>query len=497
MPDYVLGLDIGTQAVKGIVVGADGNIVANASLERSPTHPFPGWVEMDAERDLWRSGSFIIRELLSNSKLMPEDIIAVGVSGLVPCLCALDHLGIPLRPVILYSDNRALSELEWVNRTGELSLSAEAVAPKLIWIKNNEPHIFKEIDIVLSAHNYFVYRLTGQYTMDPDTAAIMGGIFNEKELGWSIQKISQLNLPASIWAPVIKATDIAGKVSDVAARATGLLAGTPVITGSGDTFPTIIGCGAVEPGDAMISFGTTGLLTITNQPLVDSAAGPHFSTYDGKTPVTWGANVLSAGRLVRWYRDNFCQTENIVTECPGNNEFSLLEAEANRVPAGSDGLIVLPHLLGRRTPFPDANLKGAILGLTPSHTGGHIYRAILESFAYNIRQGFEMHSSKIRRLIATAGGAKSKLWRQIVAETLNINLEYHPRASGALGIAFLAAYSTGMVNDFSIIKNEWLKDVQSIIPDAHSVERYQDYYSLYCEFDDALAVPFERLAGLM
>ena len=286
-----------------------------------------------------------------------------------------------------------------------------------------------------------------------------------------------------------------GGVTGDAAQATGLLEGTPVIAGSGDTFPTIVGCGAVEAGDAMVSFGTTGLLTITNLPLVKSAAGPHFDASLAGAAVTWGANVLSAGRLVRWYRDQFGQMERAVAERMGDSEFTLMEAEASRTPPGSEGLVVLPHWLGRRTPTNNATLRGAVLGLSPSHTPGHIYRAILEAFAYNIRQGFDVYRSDIKRVVATAGGARSALWRQIVADVNETRMAYHPNASGSLGIAFLAGFGIGAVDDFNAIKYQWLRDPLTIEPQPEAVAVYRKFYSVYCEFDEALASPFANLAA--
>lgn len=493
---HLLGLDIGTQAVKGIIVRHTGDVVAQASVEREPTHPNPGWVEMDAERDWWGSSLAVMHELLDSADVKPQNIDAVGVCGLVPCLCPLDKKDRPLRAAILYADNRALNELNWVNQQANLSLSAEAAIPKLVWLRQHQPDVFRHTHTILSAHNYVVYRLTGQLSMDYDTASILGGVFDATTRAWDTHTCQLLGLPSEILPPLFPATGQVGTVSLEAARATGLATGTPVITGSGDTFPTMVGCGAIEPGDAMISFGTTGLLTITERNLVESAEGPHFSAVTGGGVVTWGANVLSAGRLVRWYRDQFGAAEVTVAERSGESEYVLLDAGASRVPPGSEGLVVLPHLLGRRTPTPDAALRGAILGLSPSHTAAHIYRAILESFAYNVRQGFDTLRHHIKRSVATAGGARSPLWRGIMADVLDTPLAYHPRSSGALGIAFLAGYSTGVVDDFKQMKTGWLRGPEITQPDPAAHAEYDRLFPIYCEFDRALARPFAALAAL-
>ncbi len=489
----ILGLDIGTQAIKGMLVTTEGEIVGRAELERGPTHPTPGWVEMDVERDWWGAGLQVVRRLLGELRLPVDSIIGMGVSGLVPCLGLLDADGKSLRPAILYSDNRALEELEWVNQQGGLALTAEAVVPKLVWIQRHEPEYFAQAHVVLSAHNYMVYRLTGALSMDYDTASIMGGIFDTATKTWRTKLIEQLGIPARIWPRPSPATGVVGRVTAEAARATGLPENIPVIAGSGDTFPTIVGCGAVELGDAMLAFGTTGLLTITNRPLAESATGPHFDVNAAGGAVTWGANVLSAGRLVRWFSDQFSSAERSVASRLGANEFALLEAQARRIPPGSEGLIVLPHWLGRRTPTPDANLKGSSLGWSPSHTLAHFYRAILEAFAYNVRQSFDGLRSRVVRLVATSGGAQSPLWRQIAADVLETPLEYYPGSSGALGIAFLTAYALGMTCQFNDIKYRWLSNPEVTHPQPEAVKVYRRLFPVYCAFDEALAEPYAQL----
>ncbi|MGQ9665981.1 MAG: FGGY-family carbohydrate kinase [Anaerolineae bacterium] len=495
-PALLMGVDIGTQGVKGVLVDAQGTVRASAGIARGPGHPRPGWAEMDAERDWWIPAAEIMRRLAAQAKEEIRSLAAVGVCGLVPCLCPLDAEGRPIRPAILYSDNRALEELAWANARAGLSLTAEAVVPKLLWLQRHEPDIFARTATVLSAHNYVVLRLTGRHSMDYDTASIMGGIFDPREKRWDAQVCRQLGIPMEIWPPLYPAIGVVGEVSPDAAWQTNLPAGVPVIAGTGDTFPTIVGCGAVEPGDAMLSFGTTGLLTITRRPLVESVEGPHFSSADGTAAVDWGANILSAGRLVEWFLREFGEPERIVAERTGQSPFYLLEEAASRVPPGAEGLIALPHWLGRRTPTPNATLRGAILGLSPSHSAAHIYRALMESFAFNVRQSLPAHRSSITRLVATAGGARSRLWRQICSDVLDMPMEYYPPASGALGTAFLAGWAVGQVADFSAIRTQWLKELEMVWPDAGARAIYDRLFPIYEEFDAAVAGPFAHLAEM-
>lgn len=495
----LLGLDIGTLGVKGVLVTAGGRVLARARVEHGVSHPRPGWAEQDADRQWWSDGVAVIRQLLAVSGVDPAHIAAVGVSGLTPCLCLLDRDGRPLRPAILYSDNRALMQLSRAQEILGLPLTAQAVTPKWAWLAEHEPDVVRSAWCVFSSHNYVVYRLTDVPSMDYDTASIVGGVFDAQDKTWDAKACAALGLDAGLLPPLHAATDRVGGVTAYAAQITGLRPGTPVIAGTGDTFPTIVGCGAVAPGDAMISFGTTGLLTLTTRPLEVAAAGPHFgadAAADGGA-VTWAANVLTCGGLLMWFQDEFGATVVGAGLAPAQPpppalapDFATLDRYAAAIPAGSDGLVALPHLMGRRTPTPDPHARGVLFGLTPGHTAVHIYRAFLESFGYAVRQGYEPIRPHVRRVIATAGGAASPLWRQIMADVLGRDIEYHPQSGGSLGIAFLAAYASGLVGSFATIRDAWLADPTVSRPNLSTRRTYDDLYRLYCHLDDSLATAF-------
>ena len=379
-----------------------------------------------------------------------------------------------------------------------LPLTAQAITPKWAWLVEHEPDVVRGAWCVFSSHNYVVYQLTGVPSMDYDTASIVGGVFDARRKAWDAAACAALGLDAELLPPPRVVTDLVGGVTTAAAQATGLRPGTPVIAGTGDTFPTIVGCGAVVPGDAMISFGTTGLLTLTTRPLETAAAGPHFEAEAEGGAVAWAANVLACGRLLAWYREAFGASVVGAGLAPasGSPDFALLDRCAEAIPAGSDGLVALPHLMGRRTPTPDPHARGVLFGLTPAHTAAHVYRALLESFGYAVRQGFDPIRPRVLRVIATAGGAASPLWRQIMADILDASIEYHPRASGASGIAFLAAYASGLVGSFEAIRDHWLADPELTVPDAATHRCYDDLYRLYCHLDGSLSAAFAMLPSV-
>jgi xylulokinase len=504
--DCLLGLDIGTQGVKGVVVTTDGRLLARAQCNHHTRQPLPGWSEQDPEKDWWGDGLTIISRLLSQAGIEAARIAAVGVTGLTPCLSLVGNDGHPSRPAILYNDNRALDQLARVNQvldtigSAKSMLTAQAITPKWLWLAEQEPDVLAEARAILSSYNYVVYRLTGTLSLDYDTASIVGGVFDNAHHGWDYALCTHLGLDARLLPSPRPATDIAGGVTEEAARATGLRPGTPVIVGTGDTFASLLGCGAVDEGDAAIILGTTGLLTLTPHPLEIVAGGPHF---EGSTPnvgVTWVANLLASGQVQTWFRAELASAlESVRPACPqGQGEasdayYTLLDQEAGRIAPGSERLIALPHWLGRRTPTPDPNARGVLFGLTNTHTPAHIYRALLESVGYAFRQGFDEVRPRVRRVIATAGGAASLLLRQIIADVLEVPIAYHPHSSGALGIAFLAGHATQYLTDFRAIKTAWLVDPVVVKPQPAAIEIYRQLYPVYCHLDRSLEPAFAML----
>jgi xylulokinase len=472
---YLLGLDVGTSAVKGVLVGIDGQVIARAETEHGVSQPHPGWVEQDAERQWWGDGLDTIRALLAKAQVPPSTIAAVGICGLVPCLLPLDGQGRPLRPAILYADQRALAELAWVNDRLGSELTAQAIVPKLLWLKNNEPDLFARTRAVVSAHTYVVYRLTGRLAVDYDTASIYGAIFDRETQDWRAEACQALGIPSRLLPPPCAATKVVGQVTDSAAQQTGLAAGTPVIAGTGDTFPAIVGAGAVSPGTALITFGTTGLVLLIERPLEEVVNTVHFGPGAAGRPqaIRWIANVLTCGRALQWFWDEFWGT---AAQEPGH--FVALDEQAAQIAPGSQGLIALPHFLGRRTPTPDPFLRGAFIGLTLSHTREHLYRALLESFGYAARQGLDPLRSQVEAVIVTAGGAKSRLWRQIVSDILDSELEYAPQSSGSLGIAYLAGLGTRVLADFRLLCSEWLGQRERTVPRPENRLVYDRLFAL-------------------
>jgi xylulokinase len=482
---YLLGLDIGTSGCKGVLVDLKGNIKASFTTKHSISQPQPGWAEHDPEKNWWDEIVTIIRHCLASSGINPKDIAGISTGGLVPNLCPLDSEGNSVRPAILYRDNRAVVEAQELSKKFNLRLGTADVTPKLYWLKKHEPENYNKIKVVLNAHSYIAYKLTGQFNSDCDIANIFGGVFDVERQDWDYDLFKEMGLNPEVLPPIYRPTDVVGKVTAEAAAETGLVPGIPVVAGNGDSFMSLLGAGVVDQGDAMLYIGTAGTMLVCEDSLVKSAS----SQVIRKGSVEFIANILTGGELTRWFREVLQLSENVP-------DYIALESLAAKVAPGSEGLIVLPHLMGERTPEIDPLAKGVVLGLTTAHTGAHLYRALMESFAYALLHSLEQNPAIIKRVVATGGGAKSPLWRQIITDVTGMPLEYVSKSDAALGNAYFAGYSLGLFPDFAAMKNEWLKvdDVTKVNPEVHNI--YTKYYNLYKEIDSMLKPTFVSLADI-
>lgn len=483
---YLLGIDTGTSGSKGVLVDLAGHVLASHTTRHTLLQPHPGWAEHDPETHWWGDLIEIVHCCLQKAAINPRDIGGISLSGLVPNLCAIDASGRPVRLAIIYRDNRAIKESREINQRFNLALGTDAVTPKLLWLKRYEPDNYRQTQVVLNAHSYLAYKLTGNLSTDCDTANIFGGIFDSVHLTWRYDLVEAMELDPAKLPPVFRPTDIVGRVTPEASRVTGLAPGIPVVAGNGDSFMSLLGAGVVEPGEAMIYFGTAGTMLTCLTPLERIAAGPAISSGQ----VQFLANILSGGELTRWFREQ-------VLLPSGPPDFTALEKMAQSIPPGSEGLIILPHLMGERTPINNPLARGVILGLTTAHSGSHLYRALLESFGYALRDSYEQAHIPLKRVVATGGGAASPLWRQIVTDILGLPLEYISRGDAALGNAYFAGFALGYFPDFKDLKNKWLQvdDVTFVNDDTHSL--YNRYFTLYRELNTMIKPAFSQLARLV
>ena len=482
---YFMGVDVSTTGVKALLVDAQGVVVGTANTEQPLSTPQPLWSEQDPA-DWWNGAVASIRQVLAQTGITGDQVSALGLTGQMHGLTLLDEAGAVLRPAILWNDQRTAAQCDEIRArigrqrliqiTGNDALTG-FTAPKILWVRENEPQVYAKVRHILLPKDYVRYRLTGGFAVDrADGAGTI--LFDIRTRDWSPEVLAALEIPLA-WLPkTFEGSEITGTLTAAAAQATGLRAGTPVVGGGGDQAAQAVGVGAVEPGIIALTLGTSGVVFATTQgPFIEPEGRLHAFCHS--VPGRWHLMgvMLSAAGSLRWYRDTFT---------PGKDYDSLL-APAAAVPAGSEGLLFLPYLTGERTPHPDPLARGAFTGLTIRHTAAHLSRAVLEGVAFGLRDGFELIKaagvSTIRQVRVSGGGARSPLWRQILADVFQSELVTINTTEGAAyGAALLAGVGAGHWPNVDAACQAGVKITGSTLPNPAGVKAYDHYYSLYREF---------------
>jgi xylulokinase len=486
---YFLGIDSSTTGVKALVINAQGEVVGAATTEIPFSTPKPLWSEQDPA-DWWRGAVSSIRQALTQTGLSGGDIAAIGLTGQMHGLTLLDEAGQVLRPAILWNDQRTGAECDDIRArlgrarliqiTGNDALTG-FTAPKILWVQKHEPEVYAKTKHILLPKDYVRYKLTNGFAVDKADGAGML-LFDLAERDWSPELLAALEIPAE-WLPqTYEGPDVTGYISAEAAETTGLKAGTPVVGGGGDQAAQAVGVGVVQSGIIALTLGTSGVVfASTNEPFIEPEGRLHAFCHSA--PGRWHLMgvMLSAAGSLRWYRD---------TLAPGLDFDSLL-APAKDVPPGSEGLLFLPYLTGERTPHPDPLARGAFVGLTVRHNQAHFSRAVLEGVAFGLRDSFELMKSaglaEITQVRVSGGGAKSPLWRQILADTLNAELVTVNTTEGAAyGAALLAGVGIGAWADVDTACQASIKITGSTRPQPETAARYEQVYAEYRQLYPAL-----------
>jgi xylulokinase len=483
MPDLLLGIDVGTGSSKAVLTDAAGSIVATAAIEHDVSSPRPGWYEQDAEGVWWHDVVFLCHEVFSSVRYSADDVAGVAVSAIGPCLLPLDAAGRPLRPGILYGiDTRASEQVEYLTeRIGEgdldryagMQLSSQAIGPKILWLQENEPEVWKDTRHLTSASSYLVFRLTGQHVIDRHTAGHSIPFMDISTLTWSDRYAATLDgfdyLPRLGYP-----TDQAGSVTAEAARITGLRPGTPVAVGTVDAASEAIAVGVRDPGDLMVMYGSTMFFVL----VTDAALRvPGAWVTGGVEPGRYNlaAGMATAGSLTEWARRLVLPTET------RHDAYARLFREAGEVPAAAEGLLLLPYFEGERTPVNDPEATGVLMGIGLQHTRAHLTRAILEGVAYGARDNLEMMAkggAAVRRVVAVGGGTTSDLWMQIVSDVSGLAQSVPKvRIGASYGDAFLAGVAAGVLRVPDIEK--WVTIERQITPSEDVASVYDAGYARY------------------
>ena len=493
---YLLGLDLGTSSLKAAIIDPDGHLLGVAAGDYPIDQPLPGWAEQDPEA-WWQAACRATRRALEQAAIPGEEVAAIGLSGQMHGTVLVGPDGLPTRPAIIWPDQRSSAEvvraLQAVGlpRLGRLAanrLATGFTAASLLWLSGHEPDLLAAADKVLLPKDYLRLRLTGEVATDvSDASATL--LFDVARRRWSGELLNEWKLPQWLLPPVLESAAVAGQVRPEAAEALGVRAGTPVAAGAADQACQALGSGLLDPGLASCTIGTGGQLLT---PLVTPSYDPQLRlhTFCHAVPNRWycmGA-TLAAGLSLRWFREEFC---------PAQATFEELAEEAKGVPAGAEGLVFLPYLVGERTPHFDPQARGAFIGLTLRHGRGHAVRAIMEGVAYALRDSLEL----VRQLgpgptqvITAGGGGSSRPWLDILAGVFGLPvLVAAGQERTAVGAAVLGGLAVGIYADAAQARARTVRYGPPVEPVPADVARYQELYGLYRELYPALKQNFEIL----
>ena len=475
---YVLGIDVGTTALKAIALEREQGIVAQAGLPHELYSLHSGWAEEDPER-WWTTTVEAIRQLLA---VIPAGAIeAIGVSGMVPAMVILDAAGQPLRRSIQQNDARAVLEIEELRaavdadeffRVTGCVPNQQSIDTKWRWLQRHEPRVIEQAVHLCGSYDFIVSRLTNHYSLEENWAA-ESGLYDVTRHRWHLPYLEHAGLIPALLPPVHQPVEVVAGVSQEVADMTGLVAGTPVVAGSADHVAAALASGLTQSGDILLKFGGAGdILYCDTRPDPD----PHFffDYHDIPGLTLINGCMASSGSLVKWFSNQLA----------GGASPQELDREAQSIEPGAGGIIALPYFLGEKTPIFDPSARGVFAGVMLHHTRAHLYRAILEAVCY----GFAHHLALLReanrpvqRVVAADGGSRSALWMQIAADVLDLPVQVIAgEAASALGAAYVAAMGAGMFTDWNTIARFILQGPVYHPHSAH-VARYQKGFALYRE----------------
>ena len=499
MPQHYLGIDVGTTAVKALVVDESGSVVGDAESPQELSVPQPGWAEQNPS-DWWQGTIDAVRAACAQAGV--RGVAAIGLSGQMHSSVLLDEADNVLMPAILWNDVRTTAQCRYITDTvGDAGLRRMVcnpalegfTSPKLLWVRDEEPHVFDRVRTLLLAKDYIRLLMTGEKAMEPSDAA--GTLlFDVVDSRWSEEMVGALELDPSILPPVVGSAIISGRLTSDAADALGLRAGTPVVGGGADNAAASVGSGVVSEGAMQTSIGTSGAVVAPiGQPRVDPDMRIH--SFNHAVPDMWYLMgvVLSAGAALGWFRRVLLGTDGV------GLSYEELIAEADAVPVGAEGLTFLPYLTGERTPHADSNARGVFVGLHSGHERGHLVRAVLEGVTFALRDSLELMRDlgvDATESVAVGGGARSAIWRQMQADVLDVPVvTVGPSGGAPYGAAVLAAVGSGGFETVKEACQAWIRPLDRISPRSGIADAYGEAYERYCRLYPRLKDHFAEFAG--
>jgi xylulokinase len=507
MESCFLGLDVGTSSTKVLLIDASGKVLAADAPEYAFRTPRPLWAEADPE-DWWKATIAGIKSVLAKAGKKGSDVAGIGLSGQMHGLVMLDKNGKVLRPCIMWNDQRTAAQCkeitEKIGRLRVLEITGNPVlpgftAPKILWVRENEPEVYAQCAKVLLPKDYIRYRLSGVFASEVSDASGTS-LLDVPNRKWSKEMLAGCGIPETWMAEVTESTEISSKLSAEAAKLTGLVAGTPIAGGGGDQAAQAVGCGIVEEGIISATFGTSGVIFAHSKKYRGEPEGK-LHAFCAAVPGEWHLMgvMLSAAGSLQWFRDALGQEEVAKAKATGKHPYALFDEMAAGVAPGCDGLLFLPYLSGERAPHPDPYARGAFIGLTLRHGKPQMVRSVLEGITYGMLDSVELMRAlgiRSRTIVASGGGARSALWRQMMADVFETPIAMVNATEGAAyGAALLAAVGTKAFPDVRTAAKKCIATTIAAKP-GKDAKVYAKYYPRYRALYPALKDEFKAIADL-
>ena len=491
-PSYLLGLDVGTQSLRAALVDPQGRTRAFGVAAIETRYPRPGWAEQDAD-GWWRAAREAIGLALTQAGVAPDQVVGIGLDCTACTVIACGIDGAPLRPALLWMDQRSHAEADAISRTRLPALryvsgrvSPEWMLPKALWLKRNEPNVYDKADRIVECTDWMMHRLTGEWTLSLNHIAVKWN-YARPDGGWPFALLDEVGLADLVgkWPErIVPLGRGDGVLSSQAAERLGLRAGTPVAQGGIDAYLGMLGLGATGDGDVAVIVGSsTCHLAQSREGVFGSGASGCFPDATVEGLYTLEAGQTATGSILDWYRRHFAGREQAEADRRGVNVYEVLDEQAAAVPPGSEGVLVRDDWQGNRSPFKNPAARGVISGLTLSHGPGHVFRALYEATACGTRHILEdasAHGLTVDRVFVGGGGAKSPLWLQVHADVLKRPIQLtRETESCALGAAMSAALAAGVYPDFDAAAREMVAIERVVEPDPANAGVYDDLFGRY------------------
>lgn len=488
-----LGIDLGTSSVKLLLMDAAGNVMKTVSKDYPVSYPKAGWAEQNPE-DWWQATKAGARELLAGE--LGKSVQSIGLSGQMHGLVLMGQDNQVLMPAILWCDQRTQEECDYITQklgdklseyTGNKALTG-FTAPKVLWVKKHLPEVYGKIKHILLPKDYIRFKLTGEYATDVSDAS--GTLmFDVSKRQWSAEMLKFLEIDKAVLPVCYESYEITGSVIEAASLATGLPVGTKVVGGGGDQACGAVGTGVVFPGTVSVALGTSGVVFACQKDYaVDSLNRLHSFCHANSKWHVMGV-MLSAASCLKWWVEEVNHLDE--------SGYDSLLSEAEEIDAGSDGLVFLPYLMGERTPYSDPYARGSFIGLTMTHSRAHMTRAILEGVSFALKDSLEIIDEQnipVEWVRVSGGGAKSKLWRQILADVFALPVDVVNSVEGpALGAAILASVGAGAFKGVEEACSTLIKTVDTVEPNIAVQKKYQELYLIYHSLYGILKETFEAI----